>query len=1134
MGKLADILLLQEHWLFDCNLHKLKEINSYYSGCGKAVDTGNPIPPIQMPRGYGGVAILWRHEIDHLIQVLPDGGNRIQCVELKGDKPLILVSVYMPCRGLSDNVDDYGDYLDQLREIVAKYSSSHIIVLGGDMNEDLMLRGQSFRAQLLKNFLNESELDTVNTGKTYSNPEGVLTSTLDYIFYSKEFSDDIMQIKSLEDLHTSVSDHTPVLCQIQYRLDKVHNKNSNSNLKPSMKVSWKKINQESYNSNLSTALWEFDTEITSVGTLDNSVKKLNEILDTSARSAAPNAEKRPRKAKLRIWTPDVQNAVIAKKKAFFEWKKAGRPEDKDNQAVINKKQTTILLRQICRREVSKKACEERQEIMDSRSYNMALFHRLVNKQRGRLSSFVNELHVGEDVYRSQDDILSGWRQHFKQLATPTNESCFDTDHRRLTEMELREIKALCQNPNDSELPISEEEVLSAIKSLNKGKSADIYNISAEHLAFGADNVVPVLTKLLNKMLHFGIVPDSLKLGVLTPVYKRKGSNLEAKNYRGITVTPILSKVLESVLRERINTVILEHQNKLQRGFTASSSPMNCSLILEESIRESKDNNLPIYIAFLDAKSAFDVVSHTSLLRKLYHIGIDGQCWNLIYGLHSDAETVVKWGGQLSDSFPIQQGVRQGGILSTDMYKVYNNKLLDRLESTMLGVKIGGINCVAPTCADDTTLLSRNRSALQTLINISVDYSNMEHYLLQPVKSVVLSVPAPRSKDKSEDVHQWTLKDEPMPNVPETMHMGIMRSANTEQSATRENIQKARRTLYSLMASGLHGENGLDPESAIQLMQTYVIPVLVYGMEIVLPKQKYMDMLEKFNKKFLKLILSLPVTAADPSVYVLSGTLPIEATIHKRVLTFFGNISRLSKISIEHQLAVRQLSVKSFSSHSWFIAVKEIFMKYNLPDPLNLLENPPTKFQWKKTVNEYVNTHWEKQVRESAVLYSSLRFLNVSEFSCGKRHPLLRSLGNIREVPRISIKLKLVTGTYIFQTNRATFNQNQVNPVCLLCHQENETTEHFLLHCPALASLRNPLIDTILSVCTGVYSPTNSPVSLLQLVLDHSVLTSSSTNASNKEQWHSIEFHCRRLCHILHCERYKLLSLVPKRQRKKKH
>ena len=114
------------------------------------------------------------------------------------------------------------------------------------------------------------------------------------------------------------------------------------------------------------------------------------------------------------------------------------------------------------------------------------------------------------------------------------------------------------------------------------------------------------------------------------------------------------------------------------------------------------------------------------------------------------------------------------------------------------------------------------------------------------------------KDKSEQAYQWTLKDEPIPNVSETMHMGIMRSAATEQSATRENVQKARRTLYILMSSGLHGENGLDPETAVHLKQTYVIPVLVYGMEVVLPKQKYVDMLEKFNKKFLKLILSVAV------------------------------------------------------------------------------------------------------------------------------------------------------------------------------------------------------------------------------------------------------------------------------------
>ena len=84
----------------------------------------------------------------------------------------------------------------------------------------------------------------------------------------------------------------------------------------------------------------------------------------------------------------------------------------------------------------------------------------------------------------------------------------------------------------------------------------------------------------------------------------------------------------------------------------------------------------------------------------------------------------------------------------------------------------------------------------------------------------------------------------MPNVSETMHTGMMRSGATEQAASKENIKKARRTLYSLMSSGVHGENGLDPETASHLMQTYVLPVQVYGKEIVLPNQKYMDMLEK--------------------------------------------------------------------------------------------------------------------------------------------------------------------------------------------------------------------------------------------------------------------------------------------------
>ena len=66
-------------------------------------------------------------------------------------------------------------------------------------------------------------------------------------------------------------------------------------------------------------------------------------------------------------------------------------------------------------------------------------------------------------------------------------------------------------------------------------------------------------------------------------------------------------------------------------------------------------------SFLYIKAAFDVVSHVSLLRKLFHIGIEGPEWSLIHSMHVGAESVVKWEGATCDILQIQQRIRQGGI-----------------------------------------------------------------------------------------------------------------------------------------------------------------------------------------------------------------------------------------------------------------------------------------------------------------------------------------------------------------------------------------------------------------------------------------------------------------------------------------
>ena len=298
---------------------------------------------------------------------------------------------------------------------------------------------------------------------------------------------------------------------------------------------------------------------------------------------------------------------------------------------------------------------------------------------------------------------------------------------------------------------------------------------------------------------------------------------------------------------------------------------------------------------------------------------------------------------------MQQGVRQGGILSTDFYKVLNDGLLDRLTIAKYATRIGPVICVAPACADDSVVAADCPEVLQSLLDIGVDYSKIERYILQPVKSVVIETLNKLRRSREKSNNPWDLDGDNMPTVDKIMHVGICRSAYTDETAVAENVKKARRTLYSMMSAGLHGENGLDPETSLHLYQIYVLPVLWYGMEVVFPRPKFMEVLYKFKKHSIKHLLSLPVTVADPAIYLLSGTLPIEAMIHHRVLTFFGNVSRLSNSSIEKRLAERQLAVKSLDSHSWFIGVKKLCIRYGLPDCTEILEKSRSKHSWKATV-----------------------------------------------------------------------------------------------------------------------------------------------------------------------------------------
>jgi hypothetical protein len=95
-------------------------------------------------------------------------------------------------------------------------------------------------------------------------------------------------------------------------------------------------------------------------------------------------------------------------------------------------------------------------------------------------------------------------------------------------------------------------------------------------------------------------------------------------HRGITVLPVLNKIMEVILKLRIQPRVLSIQSPPQRGFTEKTSPLNTSFIIEELKRNAKDEKDILITILLDAKSAFDVVNPEHLMRRPYHAGISNK------------------------------------------------------------------------------------------------------------------------------------------------------------------------------------------------------------------------------------------------------------------------------------------------------------------------------------------------------------------------------------------------------------------------------------------------------------------------------------------------------------------------------
>nr|KAG5690467.1 hypothetical protein BaRGS_016467 [Batillaria attramentaria] len=255
-----------------------------------------------------------------------------------------------------------------------------------------------------------------------------------------------------------------------------------------------------------------------------------------------------------------------------------------------------------------------------------------------------------------EEQLKRWAEHFRELLNrPIPETPPDIP------------------PAETELPIncdkpSKAEIRKAIMTLRNGKAAGPDEIPAEAIKADTETAVNTLHSLFSKIWEKEEVPAQWKEGIVIKLPK-KGDLRDCSNYRGIMFLSVPGKSLEW--------------------------------------------NSPLYINFIDYEKAFDSVDREALWKLLRHYGVPGKLISLIQCTYKDMSCRIAHAGQLSESFEVKTGVRQGCLLSPFLFLL----VIDWIMKTTTTGRKNGIQWTLWTqlddldFADDLALLSHSHSQM---------------------------------------------------------------------------------------------------------------------------------------------------------------------------------------------------------------------------------------------------------------------------------------------------------------------------------------------------------------------------------------------------------------------------------------